>query len=342
VKILISTDPEIPVPPTLYGGAERVAYGLLKGLKELGHEVILLANKDSIAPEADKIISWKRESSIGIRNIIGNAYQLLQVIKKEQPDVIHCYSRILYLYPSWIFTKKIFFKRYGRFISPKSTALANKIIGKRIVYTANATHMIKHLPMQSKWHIIHNMVDTSRFTDNPSTKKEYLFFLGRIEHIKGTKEAIEAALATKEKLIIAGNVPSEHQEYFNQYVKPYLNHPLIHYVGAVNDDQKIKYLQGAKAMLLPLNLAVEAFPNTMIESLACGTPVIGFNISAVPEAITNGLNGFVVNNVKEMSEAISKIKEIDRTQVRQDAINRFSIPVITRHHLNMFLTYLNN
>ncbi|MBI9061926.1 MAG: glycosyltransferase [Marinilabiliaceae bacterium] len=340
MKILISTDPEIPVPPALYGGAERVAYGLIKGLKKEGHEIILLANKASKAPEVDKLIGWKKELSIGFWNILINAFQLFKVIKQEKPDVVYCYSRILYLYPSWLLTRKVFFKRYGRFISPKSTALANTLIGKRIIYTANGRHMINHLPDQQKWHIIHNMVDTDLFKDDPGRIKNYLFFLGRIEHIKGTKEAIEAALAANEKLVIAGNIPPEHQSYFDQYVKPHLSNPLFKYIGPVNDEEKIKWLQGAKGMLLPLNLAVEAFPNTMIESLACGTPVIGFNISAVPEAVTNQLNGYVVKNVEEMTAAIKKLDSIDRQKVREDAIKRFSIPVITQQHISLFQKYL--
>ena len=341
MKILISTDPEIPVPPTLYGGAERVAYGLIKGLNNMGHEIILLANGQSNAKEVKKIIAWKRTASVGFFNILINGFQLLKVILCEKPDIVYCYSRILYLYPSWLFTRKIFFKRYGRYISPKSTALADRIINKRIVYTANAKHMINHLQRKNKWHIIHNMVDTDKFKDDENKDKGYLFFLGRIEHIKGTKEAIEAALLAEQPLVIAGNVPSEHQDYFDEHVKPYLTNPLIEYIGPVNDDEKIEYLQGAKAMLLPLNLSVEAFPNTMIESLACGTPVIGFNISAVPEAVKDGVNGYVVKDTKEMAKAIDKIGDIDRSVVRKDAIINFSIPKITEQHLNLFLKHQN-
>ncbi len=341
MKILISTDPEIPVPPDLYGGAERVAYNLIIGLSNKGHQIILLAHPSSNLKNTGKLYGWKKLLSRGYNNVWANAWQLLKIIRKEKPDIVVCFSRILYIYPSWLFTRKKFIKRYGRYISPKSNALANVIMGNRIHYTPNAWHMIEHLPGKNKYTAIYSGVDTNFYYDDDKTEKTYLLFLGRIEDIKGTKEAVEAAIQANEKLIVAGNYHDEHRDYFEKYVQSFVSRSNIEYAGPVNNEQKRKLLQGARALLQPFKLDVEAFPSTVIEGLACGTPVIGFGIPAIKEAITHGENGFIVENVNGMVDAIQCIPIIDRKKVRQSAVSHFSLEKVATDYEKLILSFLN-
>jgi len=335
MRILITVDPEIPVPPNGYGGIERIVSSLSKEFAKRGHEVFLLANPKSTEESATKIFGWKGLSSVKNKDIRTNAFQLKTVVKEIKPDVIHSFSRLLYLYPTLLTTKVPIVQSYQRQISKHSTRMASFVGRKRLVFTACGEHMFQKFKNRKKWHAIHNFTDTDFFTDDATISKEYLFWLGRIENIKGTKEAIHVALETNQKLIIAGNIEKRHQPYFLNAVKPHLSNPLIKYVGLVDDEQKRKWLRGAKALLFPIKWE-EPFGIVMAESMACGTPVIAFNRGSVNEVIENGVNGYKVETISEIIASISKINEIDREKVRKDAENRFSIEVIAAKYLGLF------
>jgi len=335
MRILITVDPEIPVPPSGYGGIERIVSSLSKEFAKRGHEVFLLANPKSTEESAVKIFGWKGASSVKNRDIRINAFQLKTVVKEIKPDVIHSFSRLLYLYPTLLTTKIMVVQSYQREISKYSTKLADLIGGKKIQFTACGAHMFKKFTGKKKWHAIHNFTDTNFFTDDATVSKEYLFWLGRIENIKGTKEAIHVALETNQQLIIAGNIEKRHQPYFLNAVKPHLSNPLIKYVGLVDDEQKLKWFRGAKAFLFPIKWE-EPFGIVMAESMACGTPVIALNRGSVNEVIENGVNGYKVDTISEMIDSIKKIDQIDREKVRKDAEKRFSIGFIAEKYLELF------
>lgn len=330
----MTCDPEIPVPPKLYGGVERLVDGLAKAYQEMGHEIFLLANLDSTCAAATKIYAFPALASRGYINVAKNAWKLYQVVKEVKPDVVHSFSRLLYTYPVLLTRKLSFLQTYGRFISPKSTKLASLVGGKKMNFTAAANHMLTHLKDPRKFTPIYNFVDTNYFVPDDKVEKEYLMFLGRIEDIKGTKECIEVALATNTKLIIAGNIQPGHEAYFDSKIKPFLENPLIDYVGPVNDAQKLFYLQRSKAFLFPIKWE-EPFGIVMAEAMACGTPVIGFKRGSVPEVVNNNETGFVVNNTEQMIIAVDKISKIDKEKVRKDCVERFSREVIAEQYIEL-------
>jgi glycosyltransferase involved in cell wall biosynthesis len=334
MKILLTCDPEIPVPPTNYGGIERIVDGLAKGYSQLGHEVYLIAHPESICKYTKKNFSWPSLHSRGAKNIIKNAYQFKKVTKQVNPDLIHSFSRLLYLYPIFFTSKIRVIQSYQREISAKSTGLAKRIAGPKLTLTACGQHMISNLPKALDFKAIHNFTDIDFFTCNPDIKKEHLLFLGRIEDIKGSFECIQTAIATNTKLIIAGNISKDHDNYFNEKIKPHLAHPLINYVGPVNDEQKLKLLQSAIALLFPIKWE-EPFGIVMAESLSCGTPVIGFNRGSVPEVITDKEIGFVVENLTEMISKVLVINSIDRNLCAKIARLKFNINTISNNYLNL-------
>lgn len=334
MRILITCDPEIPVPPENYGGIERIVDALITNYTLLGHEVYLVANPASNSKYAKQIYGWVANSSLGFKNIIQNSYYLLNVVKKCKPEIIHSFSRLLYLYPTLLITNVSILQSYQRSISPKSTRFINFFAGKRIGFTACAEHMFRQLPVKTKFTSVYNFTMTDYFIPDQSLDKEHLMFLGRIEDIKGTKECIEVALASKTKLIIAGNIQAGHDHYFNTFVKPHLVNPLIEYVGPVNDEQKKYFLQRAKAFLFPIKWE-EPFGIVMAEAMACGVPVIGFRRGSVPEVVKNGETGFIVDNVDEMINAVAKLDQIDNTKVREDCVTRFTENVIARQYIGL-------
>jgi glycosyltransferase involved in cell wall biosynthesis len=334
MKILLTCDPEIPVPPLLYGGIERIVDGLARGYSELGNEVYLVAHPDSNCQFTVKNFGWPAKQSKGLVSIFKNAKYLQKVVREIKPDIIHSFSRLLYLYPSFYFRKIRFIQTYQREISQKSTQIASLFAGSKLSFTCCGAHMINDLPNKKKFTPIFNFTDTDYFNFDAERKREYLVFLGRIEDIKGTAEAIEAAIGANEKLIIAGNIQKGHEEYFEMNIGPKLSHPLIEYIGEVNDKQKRYLLQGAKAFLFPIKWE-EPFGIVMAEALSCGTPVIGFKRGSVSEIVVDGVNGFIVNDTIQMAKAISQVKQLKNQKIANEARVRFSINQITKEYLQL-------
>ena len=342
MKILIPVDPEFPVPPITYGGVERLVDGLITEYRKAGHEVYLLAHEESTAKDANEIFRWKGKHSRNKRDTMMNAGKLYRTVKQVKPDIIHHFARLLYTYPTLLTSRVPFVMTYGRKISPKSTALASIVGGKKMNFTAAAGHMLNHLTRyRHKFTPIYNFTDVEFYTDDPSVPKEHLMFLGRVEDIKGVREAIDTALQTGEKLIIAGNIQPGHEDWFDQYLKPHLNNPLIEYTGPVDNEQKKYYLQRAKAFLFPIKWE-EPFGIVMAEAMSCGVPLIGFRRGSVPEVIEEGVSGYIVDNTEEMVNAVKKIDQLDRKGVREYCVNNFSSEVIAGQYLELFNKILEN
>lgn len=318
----------------MYGGIERIAEGLAAQYKKSGHEVVLVANPLSTCVHADKIIGWKGAKSQELKDIWTNAWQLYRIYTTEKPDIVHSFSRLLYLYPLFFLSKVKVVQSYQRAISAKSTTLARCLAGQRLQFTACATHLYANLPNAFAWKAVFNFTDTDYFTPADQPNKEYLLFLGRIEPIKGVKEAIEVAQKTDWPLIIAGNIPEDNQSYFAHEIEPHLNER-HKYVGQVNDEQKLKLFRHAAAFLFPVQWE-EPFGIVMAESLACGTPVIGLNRGSVPEVIIHKKNGFICQTIKEMEQAVHDLDAIDRVFCRQDAEQRFSSSTAAENFIRIF------
>lgn len=332
MRILMTCDPEIPVPPGKYGGVERLVSGLCQEYQAMGHEVYLVANRRSTEP-VKELFGWKSSHSRGIKNVLKNAFQLRQIVNKVNPDIIHSFSRLLYLYPMFLSGIKVpVLQTYGRAISQKSTDMAIKICGKYIHFACCGAHMLNNIKKNGDWNIVYNFVDTYFFHyDVNVTKENYVVFLGRICHQKGTRQAIEAAIKANIKIKIAGLKESP---YFEENVMPFLDNPNVEFIGLVDDNQKLPFLQKAMGLLFPIN-GPEAFGIVLAESFACGTPVIGFNRYSVPEIITPE-TGFITENVNEMADKISELTKLDPEKISEYAKNNFSRQVIASHYISLF------
>ncbi len=161
-------------------------------------------------------------------------------------------------------------------------------------------------------------------------KKNYLFFLGRISNDKGVFEAIQVAKLTDKKLFIAGYVILPfHKKYFRKVMKEIKGSKNIKYVGFIKSQrEKVKYLKEAFCFLAPIKWE-EPFGLTIIEAMACGTPVIAFNRGSVPEIVKNGKTGFIVENIEQMAKAIEKIPGISRKKCREQVEKNFTVQKMT-------------
>lgn len=169
---------------------------------------------------------------------------------------------------------------------------------------------------------VYNGADTKLFAYS-ARHDDYLLSVGRIVPEKGIKEAIQVAEQTGCRLLIIGPVYPDHQDYFDQYVKPHLNDKIV-YLGFIEHQDLPAYFQKAKAFLMPIQWE-EPFGLTITEALSCGTPVVAFRRGSVPEIMVDGKTGFVVNNVAEMVEAIKKVGEINHKICREHVETKFTI-----------------
>jgi glycosyltransferase involved in cell wall biosynthesis len=168
---------------------------------------------------------------------------------------------------------------------------------------------------------VYNGIDLNEFKFSAEAE-DYLLITGRIVPEKGIKEAIKVAQRTGLRLLIIGPVYPDHQGYFDQYIKPHLNDRIL-YLGYVEREHMAKYYQKAKALLMPIQWE-EPFGLTMIEAMACGTPVVALRRGSVPEVIKHQKTGFIVDSLTEMAEAVGKIGTIKRTACRQHVEEYFS------------------
>jgi len=341
MRILLTVDPEIEVPPVKYGGIERIVDGLAKEYTRRGHEVYLLANPASTCQHTIKNFGWPALKSGGIANVIRNTLKLTAIHREVKPDIIHSFSRLLYGYPIFLLAKTPFIQSYQRAISARSTSCARMVAGRKLWFTSCAAHMTRALPNKRFFTPIFNFTDVDYFSQNETITRNSLLFLGRIEDIKGTKEAILAATEKGEKIVVAGNIQEGHEAYFEKQIKPLLDNPDVMYVGPVNDAQKRHYLQQAKAMLFPIKWE-EPFGIVLAEAMACGTPVVAFNRGSVPEVIVDGKTGFISESLEEMKESITLLPGIDNRAVRNYAISNFSSKVIAEQYLQLFDQMLAN
>ena len=169
---------------------------------------------------------------------------------------------------------------------------------------------------------IYNGIDINKFPFGKN-HEDYLLFAGRIVPQKGVKEAVEIARRTGKRLLIIGPVYPDGQGYFDQYIKPFLDDKIL-YLGYMEQTQLVKYYQKAAAFLMPIQWE-EPFGLTMVEAMACGTPVIALRRGAVPEVVEHGKTGFVVDSISEMEKAIGHLDQIDRRACREHVAEKFNI-----------------
>lgn len=339
MRILIVMDPGILVPPKGYGGHERLVYMFAKEYARLGHEVHLLVTTGSIV-EGCTVHPFGKEGfppkKWDARRAIPTAWKFLWKYR-NQFDLIHNFGRLAYLLPILNHPiKKIM--SYGRTIDGRNIKMINKLPNKNIVFTAPSDWCVNTGNTAGRWVTVYNAIDFSTYTPRTEVAADApLIFLSRLEKLKGAHEAIQIALQANEKLILAGNISPlrEEQEYYQKEIQPFIDGKQIVYVGTLDDAGKNKYLGEAKAMLFPARTG-EAFGMVMAESMACGTPVLAYNYAAMPEVVTNGITGFIVENAEEMKQAIEKTGTLSRSTVRKVAETSFDVKGVAIKYLNLF------
>jgi glycosyltransferase involved in cell wall biosynthesis len=333
MNILLTADPELPVPPKYYGGIERIVDMLACSLVERGHSVTLVAHPDSTTPA--RRVPYTGATSRSLRDTLVNIAVIARTIAFGRFDVVHSFSRLAYLTPILpLSVPKLM--TYQRAVTRRSVILSRILSRGTLEFSAISRKMMDNVRDLGGWHLVYNGVRMDAYDFAPTISPDApLVFLGRIEHIKGTHLAIEVAKRTKRPLIIAGNVPDDQRNYFEEQVKPHLGDPLITYIGPVNDRQKNKLLGRAQALLMPI-LWEEPFGIVMAEALACGTPILGLARGSVPEVVEHGVTGFVCDDVEGLVRAVERLDEIHRFACRHRAEATFSDRAVVDGYLAVY------
>jgi glycosyltransferase involved in cell wall biosynthesis len=333
MKILLTADPELPVPPGLYGGIERIVEVLIEHFVEAGHDVTLCANPASKVP--CKLVSWKGAKSQNKLDTVKNLATFTKLVYSQKFDIVHSFSRLAYMTAAFpLSVPKIM--SYQREPSLSQIKKAAQLSRKgSMVFTGCSDYISNQISTVAEAYTIYNCAPYDKYTLVENVEEDApLIFLGRIEPIKGTHIAVDIARKSGRKLIIAGNIPADKESYFEKEIKPWLN-DRIQYVGPVNDKQKNELLGKADAFLMPIQWN-EPFGIVMAEAMACGTPVLGFPFGSVPEVVNDGISGFICKDAGELLQKLQSVKSINRKQVRESSIQRFGNEAIASNYLELY------
>jgi glycosyltransferase involved in cell wall biosynthesis len=325
------------VPPTGYGGTERVVSYLTEELVRHGHEVTLFASGDS-ETSAELVAACPRSLRLdpGCRDQL--AYHLLMLERVfEQAsrfDILHFHCDYLH-FP---FSSRAGYAHvttlHGRLDLPELQPLYRRFPTMPLVSISDA----QRVPLAwANWQatVYHGLPpDLHTLRDQPG---EYLAFLGRISPEKGVDRAIHIAQRVGMPLKIAAKVDANDRDYYQAEIRPLLRDAgsLVEFVGEVGGRDKDEFLANAFALLFPIDWP-EPFGLVMIEAMACGTPVIAHRLGSVQEVMGEGVTGFVVDNLDEAVRAVGRVSGLSRRRCRQVFEQRFIAARMTQDYLTVY------
>lgn len=358
-----------------YGPIETVIYNIDKGLHKLGHRSIVACSGNSrIVGEHHTTIEesfteyWSKNTRAQRINMRRHLILSLQRAKKGDIDIIHVHDANMakYVYEGVfenpipiVMTLHVPAEDKGPFnLWNKSLTLSSPVYFVPI----SEYQRVEHYGLVNMRKVIHHGIDVKGypFKNNPG-KQDYLFSIGRITQDKGQDKAIEIAKKTCSRLIIAGNVQNKAKDraffkklkksidlvtdagktfagsdYYEKVIKPILDSDKqIIYIGEIDSEQKKLWYLHARATLFSIQWG-EPFGLVLIESMACGTPVIAFNKGSVPEIVIHGKTGFIADSINGMVEAVRSIRHINRTDCRNHINDNFSIDNMAEKYSELY------
>jgi glycosyltransferase involved in cell wall biosynthesis len=328
------------VPPRLYGGTERVVSWLTEELVRLGHDVTLFASGDSLtnarlapcAPQALRLA--------GVRDHTANNLVMLDNVRKraEEFDIIHCHIDVLQFPLFQTMPHKIVTTLHGRLDLQDYWPIYQTYPHMPLVSISD--NQRKPMPPGINWLATINHGLPEHVCPFNATGGEYLAFLGRISPEKRPDRAIEIAKRAGIPLKIAAKVDKVDQDYFNELIKPMLDHPLIEFIGEIDERQKCDFLGNALGLLFPIDW-MEPFGLVMVEAMSAGTPVIAWRNGSVPEVIADGKAGIIVESMDEAIAAVERLHRFKRREVRDYFESRFTVKRVASDYLAAYEELVN-
>ena len=325
---------QVAVPPRTYGGTERCVANVTEALVRLGHDVTLFATGDSrtsacLVPMLPEALNFSPDAEITAHHLA----MLAEVYRRADDfDVIH--SHLDYLTLPFVQTTQTptVITLHGRLDRPDYKRIFQTY--QQANYVSISESQRSDIPDLNWVATVHHSLDVEDFTYYPDSG-EYLAFVGRMSPEKRPDRAIEIAIRAGIPLKIAAKIDPSERPYFESVIAPMLDHPLIEWLGALDEQAKRELMGNAMALLMPIDWP-EPFGIVFIEALACGTPVITCPLGSVPELLVDGLTGYIRSTVDELVEAVRLIPAISRAECRAYARRRFDIQRMAVEYLNVY------
>jgi glycosyltransferase involved in cell wall biosynthesis len=323
------------VPPKLYGGTERVVAYIAEELARRGHDVTLFASGDSTAkvplragfPEALRLKGL---------DYMGAAYHLRMLSEiydhAERFDIIHSHVDFLAFPFSRLVSVPTVSTMHGRLDLDAFVPLYRSYTDLPLVSISNEQR--RPIPFMNWVGTVYHGLPRNLLRFNPGPGS-YLAFLGRISPEKRPDLAIEVARRAGVPLKIAAKVDRVDRDYFDAVVKPLLSTPGVEFIGEIDDSQKEQFLGGALALLFTVDWP-EPFGLVMIESLACGTPVIARPCGSVPEVLRDGVTGLMASGISELVDAVRRVGTLSRRGCREEFEARFTAEVMAANYERIY------
>ena len=323
------------VPPRGYGGTERVVSYLTEELVAQGHEVTLFASADSVtrarlvpcAPRALRLDS-------GCTDPLAHHLVMLERVFEHAStfDVIHAHVDHI-AYP---FARRcdvpVLTTLHGRLdlesLSPLYTEYGEQ-------WVASISDDQRTPLPHARWAgTVHHGLPRDLYRFQPRAG-DYLAFIGRISPEKRVDRAIEIARRSGRRLRIAAKIDSADEAYYREHIRPLMEHPLVEYLGELDDARKNDFIGGAAAVLFPIDWP-EPFGLIMIEALACGTTVIAWPHGSVREVLRDGVDGFICHDVGAAVRAVHTLERLERAGCRKSFEERFSVERMAEGYLALY------
>ena len=318
-------------------GGTGVAVGILADeLVKRGHTVTLFATGDS-KTEA-KLVSVREKPW-------GNAYSepieylhIAEAFSRSQEfDIIDCHvEEKACFFADLTLVPTLINVTYGEFGDERRIFERYKHLN----YVAISHALKQELPLLNWKGVIYHGINTELFSYNEHPE-QYLLFLGRVSPQKGPHIAINIACTLNKKLIIAGKMSDADKPYLDTHVLPFIDGKQIQYVGIADFKTKNELYKNASALLHPIQY-LEAFGLTIIEAMACGTPVISFDNGAPKEIIQDAKTGFIVTTEEQMAEAVLRLDTISRARCRERIQQHFTVEQMVDEYEKMYTLVINS
>lgn len=325
------------VPPRLYGGTERVVYNLCRGLADSNIEVTLFASGDStfegkLVPVIDESLRLRRNEIVD--PITYNLKMLAMTAERASEfDLIHSHHDYWMLPLTKMTDVPVLSTLHGRMDLPDSPVVF--LSYPKSFYVSISDSQRKPMPQLNWIKTIHHGIDvgTLQFVEKAGS---YLAFLGRIYPEKRPEWAIEIAFRSGVPLKIAAKIDSRtSREYYDAFVKPHVDGKFIEFLGEISESEKSDFLGNALALTFPIDWP-EPFGLVVIESLACGTPVLARPCGSMPEILEDGITGYSSMDIKALSRRVKDISKLDRRRCREWVEKKFSLQRMTEDYIHVY------
>ena len=323
------------VPPREYGGTERVVSYLTEELVRLGHDVTLFASADSttgarLVPMAPRSL---RQDPGSTDTLAHHVLMLEQVARAANDfDILHWHIDYLHFPISRRIGLPNITTLHGRLDISDLQSLYREFSDMPVVSISNSQR--EPLP-HARWiGTVYHGLPVSLFT--PSFDEgQYLAFVGRISPEKRVDRAVEVARRTGLRLRVAAKIDDADAVYYREKIAPLFELSFVEFIGEVTESEKETLLRGARALLFPIDWR-EPFGLVMIEAMACGTPVVAWRAGSVPEVMSEGTSGFIVEDVDDAVEAVERTASLDRKRVRCEFEKRFTADRMAQDYVKLY------